>query len=68
MFGLPLAGRPLHLAGAERTVGMFVNTLPVRVDIKEEMTSRDLIVTMLNQASERELSSRRPYHSAPINQ
>ena len=54
MFGLPLAGRPLHLAGAERTVGMFVNTLPVRVDINEEMTSRDLIVTMLNQASERE--------------
>jgi len=57
MFGLPLAGRPLHIAGAERTVGMFVNTLPVRVDIQGDMTTNDLITAMLTQARERELYS-----------
>ncbi|WP_285584914.1 amino acid adenylation domain-containing protein, partial [Actinoallomurus iriomotensis] len=35
VFGAAVAGRPPWLAGAERMVGLFINTLPVRVRIDE---------------------------------
>jgi hypothetical protein len=31
LFGATVAGRPAELAGVERMVGLFINTLPVRV-------------------------------------
>ncbi|MEE4547044.1 condensation domain-containing protein, partial [Streptomyces sp. V4-01] len=31
VFGATVAGRPAELAGVERMVGLFVNTVPVRV-------------------------------------
>ena len=32
LFGLTVSGRPAELAGVERMVGLFINTLPLRVD------------------------------------
>ncbi|BAZ43879.1 amino acid adenylation domain-containing protein [Chondrocystis sp. NIES-4102] len=35
VYGVTVAGRPSNLSGAERMVGLFINTLPVRVKIVE---------------------------------
>ncbi|MEW5927424.1 MAG: non-ribosomal peptide synthase/polyketide synthase, partial [Gemmatimonadota bacterium] len=36
VFGATVSGRPAELAGAEETVGLFINTLPVRVRLRPE--------------------------------
>jgi hypothetical protein len=36
VFGAVVAGRPAGLAGAERMIGLFINTLPVRVKVAGE--------------------------------
>lgn len=36
VFGTVVAGRPASLAGVESIIGLFVNTLPVRVQVSEE--------------------------------
>ena len=35
LFGVTMSGRPAALAGAEQTVGLFINTLPARVAVPE---------------------------------
>ena len=37
VFGATVSGRPAELAGVERTVGLFLNTLPVRVRVGEQV-------------------------------
>src|SRR5262249_47032651 len=34
IFGVTLAGRPAELAGVERLVGLFINTVPLRVRLR----------------------------------
>ncbi|MEO0852610.1 MAG: condensation domain-containing protein, partial [Cyanobacteria bacterium J06648_11] len=41
VFGATVAGRPTELTGVEATVGLFINTLPVRVRIDEHATLPD---------------------------
>jgi non-ribosomal peptide synthase protein (TIGR01720 family) len=36
VFGATVSGRPPELAGVEEMIGLFINTLPVRVRVKEE--------------------------------
>ncbi len=36
LFGITLSGRPADLPGVENMVGMFINTLPLRVRVPEE--------------------------------
>ena len=36
VFGATVGGRPGELAGVERMVGVFINTLPVRVRMESE--------------------------------
>ena len=36
VFGATVSGRPAELAGAEQMVGLFINTLPVRVQVNGE--------------------------------
>ena len=36
VFGATVSGRPPELAGAETMIGLFINTLPVRVEFREE--------------------------------
>jgi non-ribosomal peptide synthetase component F len=36
VFGTVVAGRPPELAGVERMIGLFINTMPVRVQVRDE--------------------------------
>ncbi|MEM8906444.1 MAG: amino acid adenylation domain-containing protein, partial [Bacteroidota bacterium] len=38
LFGVTVSGRPAHLDRAEERVGLYINTLPLRVQIKEEQS------------------------------
>lgn len=40
-FGSVVSGRPPELSGVETVVGLFINTLPVVVEIEHELTLRD---------------------------
>ena len=37
LFGATVSGRPADLPGAEQMIGLFINTLPVRVQVAERM-------------------------------
>jgi amino acid adenylation domain-containing protein len=41
LFGVTVAGRPAELQGIESTVGLFINTLPMRVPLPQEQPLRD---------------------------
>lgn len=42
-FCVVASGRPPTLPGVERMVGLFINTLPMRIALDDEMTSSDLL-------------------------
>jgi amino acid adenylation domain-containing protein/non-ribosomal peptide synthase protein (TIGR01720 family) len=43
VFGVTVAGRPAELAGVERMVGLFINTVPLRVRLRSEETVTALL-------------------------
>ncbi|WP_433526858.1 amino acid adenylation domain-containing protein [Nocardia pseudovaccinii] len=43
VFGTTVSGRPAHLAGVESMVGLFINTVPVRVRLAPDETVRSLL-------------------------
>ena len=43
VFGVTVAGRPAELAGAERMVGLFINTLPLRLRLPPQMPLSELL-------------------------
>src|SRR5262249_55900385 len=43
VFGVTVAGRPPRLAGVERMVGLFINTLPLRVKLAPAVPVRVLL-------------------------
>lgn len=45
VFGQVVAGRPPEIDGIEMTVGLFLNTIPVRVKVENEKTFLDLLKT-----------------------
>lgn len=47
VFGTTVAGRPPHLAGIERTVGLFINTLPLRVKLDPKLSLLQTVQTLL---------------------
>src|SRR5690606_26059258 len=49
LFGATHAVRPFELLGIEETVGMFINTLPVRVVFKLEQQVSELIDILMSQ-------------------
>jgi len=59
VFGTVVSGRPPHLRGSESMVGLFINTLPVRVRIEE----RDPLAVWLRRLQERLLELRGFEHS-----
>ena len=50
VFGVTVAGRPAEIAGVERMVGMFINTLPLRMQVQP----RDHIGVLLRSLQERQ--------------
>ncbi len=59
VFGTVVSGRPPHLRGSESMVGLFINTLPVRVRIEE----REELAGWLRRLQEQLLELRRFEHS-----
>ncbi|MFJ8139473.1 non-ribosomal peptide synthase/polyketide synthase [Streptomyces sp. NPDC096013] len=51
VFGTTVAGRPADLPGAESLIGLFINTLPVRV----ETDGRESVLEMLDRLQRRQL-------------
>ncbi len=43
VFGATVSGRPAELPGVEHMLGLFINTLPVRVRLDESATVVDLL-------------------------
>ncbi|WP_103071998.1 hybrid non-ribosomal peptide synthetase/type I polyketide synthase [Aquimarina sediminis] len=57
IFGSVVSGRPADLSGVEEMVGLFINTIPVRVKLQKE----DTPTTFLNRLHEEVLESM-PHH------
>ena len=51
VFGVTVAGRPPELAGIESMVGLFINTLPLRIDLPPSRSLLDLLRTMQERQS-----------------
>src|SRR6185369_6918177 len=55
LFGATVAGRPADLAGVESMVGLFINTLPVRIDVDSHQKIADWLKGLQqNQAEARQ--------------
>ncbi|WP_447980435.1 amino acid adenylation domain-containing protein [Candidatus Nitrospira bockiana] len=61
LFGATVSGRPTDLPGAETMVGLFINTLPIRVRVRGEET-----VSSWLRALQQQNSDLRQYEWAPL--
>ncbi len=52
VFGMTVAGRPSDLPGFEQMVGMFINTLPVRVQIRPDKSLANLLAEIQESQSQ----------------
>ncbi|MGH8863688.1 MAG: amino acid adenylation domain-containing protein, partial [Burkholderiales bacterium] len=49
LFGVTVAGRPPEIEGIEDVVGLFINSLPLRVSVQPELTCLEWLKTLLAQ-------------------
>ncbi len=63
VFGKTVSGRNIELAGIEKAVGMFINTIPVRVTMSGEQSVRELLL----QQQERAIASM-PYEDTALSE
>jgi amino acid adenylation domain-containing protein/non-ribosomal peptide synthase protein (TIGR01720 family) len=61
VFGAVVSGRPHDLEGVETMVGLFINTIPVRIRFDEKTTFNELIQKVQQEAVESE-----PHHYYPL--
>ncbi len=61
VFGTTVAGRPAELAGVERMVGLFINTVPLMVEIDEHQA----VATWLQQLQQKHANVRQ-YEYSPL--
>jgi amino acid adenylation domain-containing protein len=59
VFGATVAGRPADLAGIESMIGLFINTLPVRVQVSPEA----LLLPWLQELQSQQVEARQYEHS-----
>lgn len=52
VYGKIVSGRNVEVRGIENIVGMFINTIPVRVKISDNTTVRELLTKLKEQANE----------------
>ena len=48
-FGLAVSGRPPEVPGVDRTLGMFLNTVPIRVPLDPAVSLRQLLIRIQEQ-------------------
>jgi non-ribosomal peptide synthase protein (TIGR01720 family) len=46
LYGLTVAGRPVDLPGVDRVVGLFINTVPVRVTVSPEVELQSFLMRL----------------------
>lgn len=51
VYGTVVSGRPPEIAGIDRAVGLFINTVPVRFVLNEVITANDALVLVQQQAN-----------------
>lgn len=51
VFGTVVSGRPPEIAGIERAVGLFINTVPVRFQLNAGLTANDALTLVQQQAN-----------------
>ena len=61
LFGVTVAGRPTSLAGVEEMVGLFINSLPLRIDVDPEQPVIGWLQALLSHNAEL-----RDYEFAPL--
>lgn len=61
VFGAVVSGRPSEIEGIESMIGMFINTVPVRVSFEQE----DTVSSLLKRVQE-EVMAGTPYHYSPL--
>src|SRR5262249_60775003 len=61
VFGATIAGRPTDLPGVESMIGLFINTLPVRVQIRPE----SLLLPWLQELQSQQVEARQ-YEYSPL--
>lgn len=52
IFGVTVSGRPADLAGAEMMIGLFINTLPVRIHIDTQVSISEWLAALQAQMAE----------------
>ncbi len=62
VFGLTVSGRPPELEGVESMVGLFINTLPLRVEVDEQSG----LLPWLGEVQRRQVELRRHEHGSPV--
>ena len=60
VFGATVAGRPPELEGVERMVGLFINTLPIRVRVDDDQRLIDWLTGLQKEQAQREAYSDTP--------
>jgi iturin family lipopeptide synthetase B len=63
VFGNIVSGRPAEIKGLETMVGLFLNTIPVRVTAEPDLTCKEMIQNVQQSALESE-----PHHHYPLSQ
>lgn len=53
VYGSVVSGRPGDLEGVENMIGLFINTIPVRIRYNEEMTVKELLKKVQGEAIDR---------------
>ncbi|MBK8096664.1 MAG: amino acid adenylation domain-containing protein [Planctomycetes bacterium] len=61
VFGLTVSGRPAELPQADRRIGLFINTIPVRIRIDPDARVADLVDAVQQQAL-----AALPWHATPL--
>lgn len=50
VFGSVVSGRPAEIIGVEKIIGLFINTIPVRIQSQKNMTARELFKQVMQQS------------------
>jgi len=49
LFGVTISGRPNQMAGADEMVGLFINTLPLRINVDVQAVLKDWLIQEVQQ-------------------